>query len=148
MKKIIYPITLIIAALFSFFAGAFVMKKQTEDLFIRPYLSDLALSNLYAAMLLREGISDPRHSENYGLGYLTIAAGLEMENEHTMEWFKSYIQKYDIPVSQEIREILEPYGTFEIDERLVEVIKNKFFLSGQSRNYSTLTVSKSSSQGH
>ncbi|WP_269527150.1 hypothetical protein [Coraliomargarita parva] len=141
MKKIIYPTILLLVALLSFFSGAFVMKKQTEDLYIKPYLSDLAISHLYAATLIREGISDPLHSESYGLEYLSIAAGLEMEQENTLKWYKTYIEKYDIPVSQEIREILEPYDTFDLDEKMVDVIKNKFFRGSQSSVYSTLTAS-------
>lgn len=120
----------------SFFTGAYIQAQQYEKVFVQPYLSEITRNQIYTATLLREGIADPEYSENYGLSWLAIAKGLEMEEEHTLKLFKSYVQKYDIQVSQEIKELLAPYEAFEIDEKMVEAMKEGF-LVGREDNYAT-----------
>lgn len=140
MKKLTYCVVTLLIAAVAFFAGAYIQAKQYEKIFVKPYLSEITSSLIQSATLQREGITDPVYSENYSLGYLTIAEGLEMSDEHTLKLVKSYSEKYQIELSPELTALLAPYDTFEIDEKMIEAMKQSL-LVGQDRNYSVRTAS-------
>lgn len=135
MKKLIYCVVTLVFGAATFFVGAYIQAKQYEKIFVEPYLTEITRSLIQTATLQREGITNPVYPENYGLGYLTIAEGLGMNDERTLELVKSYSEKYQIELSPELTALLEPYDSFEINEKMVEAMKQSL-LVGQERNYS------------
>lgn len=135
IKIVIFCLCILLTAVVSFFGGAYLQAKQYEEVFVKPYLAEITRSQIYNAILLREGIVDPLYSENYGLGYLVIADGLEMKDEHTLKLVKSYSEKYQVDLSLELKALLEPYESFEIAEKMIDGVKQSL-LAGKERNYS------------